>query len=307
MRAASADPSATCRLCGADAERVFAVGDLNRELGPGRFAYARCRVCHAISMSAVPDDLGRYYATDGYGRAEEELTPESARRESAKLEMVRRFTGLGRLVEIGPGPGLFTRVSLDAGFETTAIEMDEHYSDYLREKLGVNTIHSNSPAEALRMLPPSRVVVMWHVIEHLPDPWDVLASCVENLEPGGVLAVSTPNPDSLQYRLLKERWAHVDCPRHLQLIPAPTLDERLRPLGMSRMHITTSDPTGRALSRGGWEIAVRRRPARKPVSLNSMRIAHGISLAMGPLERLDLLGAAYTAIYTRARGVSTEE
>jgi hypothetical protein len=303
MTPAGTDQTLTCRLCGAPAERRFVVGDLNRELGPGRFTYVRCHSCHVTSMLTVPDDLGRYYATDGYGRAEEELTPESARREAAKLEMVRRFTGLGRLVEIGPGPGLFTRVARDSGFQTTAIEMDEHYSDYLREKLGVNAIHSSAPAEALQTLPPSRAVVMWHVIEHLPDPWEVLRRSVANLEPGGVLALSTPNPDSLQYRLLKQRWVHVDCPRHLQLIPASTLDEKLGELGMSRVHITTSDPTGRALSRGGWEVAVRRRPARRPVSLNSMRLAHGISLALGPIEGLDLLGAAYTALYTRAHGL----
>src|ERR1035437_5722745 len=248
-----------CRLCGASSRHLFTIGDCNRELGPGRFEYRRCSACASIFTPAVPEDLARYYAADGYGHAEEELTPELRRREQAKLEIVMRYSSGGRLVEIGPGPGLFTRAARDAGFEVTAIEMDSGYCDYLRDVLGVNAIQSSAPADALATLAPSRAIVMWHVIEHLADPWAVLSRAVANLDHGGVLAISTPYPDSLQYRLLKGRWVHLDAPRHLQLIPLAPLDGKLRELGMQRVHLTTSDPTGRALTRGGWEVAVRRR------------------------------------------------
>ncbi len=248
----------------------------------------------------VPEDLARYYAPDGYGRAQDELTPELHRRERAKLETVMRFAPAGRLVEIGPGPGLFTRVAKDAGFEIAAIEMDRGYCDYLRDVLAVEAIHSSAPAEALATLEPSRAIVMWHVVEHLADPWAVLAAAVENLDRGGVLAISTPNPDSLQYRLLKGRWVHVDAPRHLQLIPLATLDAVLGERGMERAHVTTSDPTGRAMNRGGWEVALRRRPARGPVTLRSMRAARALTLALAPLETRGMLGAAYTALYIRS-------
>ncbi len=297
---ANSNAAAQCRLCGAAATPAFVVGDFNRGLGPGRFHYNHCPECGVTAVDEVPADLSQYYAADEYGNAEDEFTPEQRRRELAKVELLLRFAAPGRLVEIGPGPGFFTRVAQASGFDTTAIEMDPRYSAYLKDQLGVPTIQSNAPAEVLTTLPPSRSVVMWHVIEHLPDPWAVLASCVANLQVGGVLALSTPNPASLQCRLLKGRWVHIDAPRHLQLIPLASLDAQLARHGVRRVLTATWDPTGRALSRGGWEVAVRhRRPAGTPVTLASMRLARAISLLMNPVERLDLLGAAYTAFYVR--------
>jgi SAM-dependent methyltransferase len=291
-------PSTTaCRLCGGPSTLAFAVGDRNRELGPGVFSYRRCDACHVLFLTPVPPDLERYYADDGYGSPDQEMVPEFVQRELGKLELITRFAAPGPMVEIGPGPGLFTRTAKAAGFELTAIEMDGRYCRYLREVLGVQAIQSESPAEVLPTLAPTGAVVMWHAIEHLPDPWVVLARCAEVLEPGGILAISTPNPDSLQFKLLGRYWAHLDAPRHLQLIPARTLEVKLEELGMRRVLTTTHDPVGRELNRMGWEFALRRHPARRPSTVLSMRLAKAITMAAGPIERRGLAGAAYTSVF----------
>jgi 2-polyprenyl-3-methyl-5-hydroxy-6-metoxy-1,4-benzoquinol methylase len=288
-----------CRLCGGPSKPAFEVGDLNRELGPGSFEYRRCLRCRAVFMTEIPEDLARYYAANGYGSAEDELTPELRRREQDKLEMLARFIRPGRMVEIGPGPGLFTRAAEAAGFEITAIEMDRRYCESLERVLGIRAIQSDAPEKVLSALPLSRAVVMWHVIEHLPNPWEVLDQCVQNLEPGGVLAISTPNPESLQFRLLGARWMHVDAPRHLQLIPSRTLDDQLRKRGLVRVFTTTSDQVGRALSRMGWGNAVVGRRDPEAISLTRTRAAIAVTLTLGAFERCGLPGAAYTSIFIR--------
>jgi 2-polyprenyl-3-methyl-5-hydroxy-6-metoxy-1,4-benzoquinol methylase len=291
-----------CRLCGGRSTEAFVVGDRNRELGPGEFSYQRCQVCRAVFLVSVPADLDRYYAADGYGSPGEEMVPELLARELAKLELITRFVPPGPMVEIGPGPGLFTRTAKAAGFEITAIEMDRRYCDHLNTVLGVRAIESESPAEILPTLGPTRAIVMWHVIEHLNDPWETLTRCVQILEPGGIIAISTPNPESIQFRLLGRYWAHVDAPRHLQLVPAHTLDQQMSEIGMRRALTTTSDPVGTELNRMGWEFALRRHPARRArrvTTATSMLAAKAITMVLRGVERRGLAGASYTSVFVR--------
>jgi 2-polyprenyl-3-methyl-5-hydroxy-6-metoxy-1,4-benzoquinol methylase len=295
----SATEQVVCRLCGGPSTYEFVVGDRNRGLGPGRFEYRRCEDCAAIALTEVPADLGNYYAVDGYGQGSQPMTAELVSRESAKLELMRGLAAPGPIVEIGPGPGFFTRVAKAAGFEVTALEMDRHYCSYLSEQLGVKAIQTTDPETVLPTLPPSRAVVMWHVIEHLPRPWEVLERSVENLAPGGIVALSCPNPDSLQFRALGRYWTHVDAPRHLQLIPASALERRMAALGMRLIRITTADPVGQALNRMGWEAVARRHPARRAPTMNQLHLAHALTLALAPVERRGLAGAAYTAVFAR--------
>jgi 2-polyprenyl-3-methyl-5-hydroxy-6-metoxy-1,4-benzoquinol methylase len=288
-----------CRLCGGRSTFAFAVGDRNRGIGTQRFDYRRCTVCKSIFLTTVPSDLARYYAAEGYGSPDDVEVPEFVQREEAKLELVRRFTHGDKMVEIGPGPGRFTRVAVRAGFDITAIEMDPEYCRHLRDALSVNAIQSNDPAEVLPTLAPSAVVAMWHVIEHLADPWRVLASCVENLQPGGVLAVSTPNPNSFQLRLFGRYWAHVDAPRHLQLIPFGTLRSRAAQLGMRHVLITTTDPVGLECNRLSWEYALRRHPARYGATPAIVHRSIQIARALSGIERRRLAGTTYTALFQR--------
>jgi SAM-dependent methyltransferase len=288
-----------CRLCGGPSKLAFVVGDRNRALGPGRFHYHRCAACEAIVLAEVPNDLGSYYAANGYGSAVEPEVPAFVRREQAKLELVRRFAQGGSMVEIGPGPGMFTRVAQRDGFDITAIEMDPEYCRQLRDLLGVQAIQSDDPADVLPTLPPADAVVMWHVLEHLGDPWRVLDRCVESLRPGGVLAISTPNPQSLQFRLLGRYWVHLDAPRHLQLIAAGALSSRLERLGMRHVLTTSSDPVGRDCNRMGWEYTLRPHPASHGPTIASTGGGWLIARALRAVERRGREGSTYTSLFLR--------
>jgi 2-polyprenyl-3-methyl-5-hydroxy-6-metoxy-1,4-benzoquinol methylase len=289
-----------CPICGEGQSRLaFEVGDRNRELGPVRSRYRRCEICGTLFASEIPDDLGRYYEADGYGSHSDHFVEEFVRREQAKVELVSRFAPTGRMVEIGPGPGMFARAALRAGFDYRAIEMDPGYCRYLAEELGVQAINSDAPVEALATLAPSRAIVMWHAIEHLPQPANVLLAASQNLEDGGVLAISTPNPNSLQFRLLGRYWAHLDAPRHLQLIPHSALRSDLAKLGMRHALTTTTDLVGLECNRLGWEYAVRRHPARRSSTATSMRLAKLLAIGLRPIEKHRLLGTAYTSIFVK--------
>src|SRR5438045_3277427 len=57
-------------------------------------------------------------------------------------------------------------------------------------------------------------VVLWDVIEHLPNPRETLEAAGAWLRPGGVVAISTGDVDSLSARLHGRDWSLMTPPWH---------------------------------------------------------------------------------------------
>ncbi len=77
------------------------------------------------------------------------------------------------------------------------------------------------------------LVTMFHVIEHVADPARVVRRLTSWLRPGGILAVETPNLDSLDARLFSESyWGGYHIPRHWHVFTSHSLERLLRAAGL---------------------------------------------------------------------------
>lgn len=291
--------SGGCPVCGGASSPRLSARDRNRAISGEVFRYRRCDACATVFLENPPADLGAYYPADYYeGDADESRSPT----EQAKLAIVRARAAAGRLIEIGPGRGGFAKAASDAGFAVTGVEMDAGACRHLRERLGIEAVNTADPAGALPDLAPADVIAMWHVIEHVPDPGALLDAAVGALAPDGVLVVATPNPASLQFRLLGARWVHLDAPRHLALIPAPALIARACASGAVLDELVDDDRTARDWNAFGWQHALR--PGTEtPVSPLVAKAGSAIALGLSPAERRAGRATAYTAVFrnTRAR------
>jgi 2-polyprenyl-3-methyl-5-hydroxy-6-metoxy-1,4-benzoquinol methylase len=282
-----------CPLCGGTSEPRLTTIDRNRGLGSEHFEYRRCASCGTVFLANPPEDMARFYPPAYYDSTEASET------EQAKLAFLRRFAPGGRLVEIGPGAGGFAAAAKQSGYDVAVVEMDEGACRHLESHLGITAVNSDRPHEALANLPPSAAIVAWHVIEHLEDPWALVDTAATNLEPGGVLVIATPNPESFGLRVLGGRWAHVDAPRHRHLIPAQSLSERATAAGLQLAELTANDRAGRDWNVFAWQQLLltpdsgqrRRRAAFYAGALAALLLA--------PVERRDLSGAAYTAVFRK--------
>lgn len=288
-----------CPRCGGPSEHAFDATDRNRAVTAERFTYRRCSVCGATWLVDVPENLADYYPGDYHDFLEGEALASAAAEEAPRIAMLRRHVSAGRLVEIGPSQGVFAAAARGAGFSVTGLEMDEACCRHLGSVVGVEAIQTDDPAAALDGLPPSRAVVMFHLIEHLPNPWEVLRAAAANLEDGGVVMVATPNPNSFQARLLRSRWVHLDAPRHVTLIPLPALHSEAAELGLHMVDATTNDPVGRTLTRMGWQRSL----VTAPTLRDSPRFGYTLGQTLTPLfnafESRGLRGAAYTAVWRK--------
>ncbi len=178
--------------------------------------------------------------------------------------------------------------------------MDDRCCRYLREVVGVETIQSDDPAATMEHVEPQQVITLWHVIEHLPDPWPCLQRAANRLTTGGILVIATPNPQALQFRMLRSRWAHLDAPRHLQLIPADLLRSRLDEFGLETILITSDNQDARDSSRAGWIALVAHVLPAKLVRRGLWRAGRLAYPAVRPiletLERGELNGSSYTLV-----------
>ncbi len=117
-----------------------------------------------------------------------------------RLAHLERYLGtqgvaVSSLMEFGPGPGFFARSWLARRPETTyvAMETDTSCHDSLRE-IGVRLIDSAAFAGGA---PPVDLVVMSHVLEHVPNPAKFLRNATRSLRERGALFIEVPCLDYL--------------------------------------------------------------------------------------------------------------
>jgi SAM-dependent methyltransferase len=291
----------SCSCCRAPASCWFHARDYNRLVTTDEFAYYKCSVCGLLFLAEIPENLGQYYPKDYYAipRSLSRLN-RLAEHQRYRIELVQEFVPSGQLLDIGPSFGVFAHLAKRSGFEVQTIEMDERCCRYLREVVGVDVIESDDPAAVLSQLEPPQVITLWHIVEHLPDPWLCLQRAADLLEPGGILVVATPNPQSRQFGILHSRWLHIDAPRHLQLIPADLLRERLNEFGLEIVMITSDNQDARDSSRAGWIALVAHLVPAKLVRRllwRAGRLAYPVVRPIAEaLERGELNGSSYTLV-----------
>jgi SAM-dependent methyltransferase len=145
-------------------------------------------------------------------------------------KLVRSIKPGGRLLDFGCGSGAFARWMSEAGYDVVGLEPFSLGQPLESERL----LLVREPLEsATPRLGRFDVITMWHVLEHLSRPIEVLSSLAKLLTPSGVLIVSVPNFDSWQSRVFRGSWFHLDPPRHVVHFEAATLERSLVAAGLA--------------------------------------------------------------------------
>jgi len=128
----------------------------------------------------------------------------------------------GLLIEVGSSSGSLLETFRNDGWRVLGVEPDRNAARYAKAKFGVET--TNTILERAGIPDHSAdVVVMLHVIEHVPDPVGTLTEIHRVLKPGGYLIVETPRYDTLMFKLFGRRERSISCDGHIYFFTTDTL------------------------------------------------------------------------------------
>jgi len=290
----------SCPLCGGFSRPFLDAIDLNHRISSQSFIYAKCQSCRCVHLLDPPADISSFYQSSYYHIPTFDRLNLLARRDRCKIDTLLKLSTKhnGRLLEIGPAYGLFLLQAMKAGFHVDAIEMDERCCDYLSDVLGLDPIKSDSPVDSLQQLSPYDVIVLSHVLEHIPNPKSLMSALAAKLKPGGIILISMPNPDSWQFSLLGKYWPHLDAPRHLTLMPIDSLANCLAQYGLRLLYYTTNDHDARVWNRFTWQRLLLNACRHKLALYILLAIGYFVSLLMIPFDCRPCKGSTYTAAFT---------
>jgi SAM-dependent methyltransferase len=276
-----------CPLCGSESTRQLFVAR-DRLLGrPGEFPVVRCTGCGLVFLKPRPttDALGAYYPDDYYP-LDQQPSPEAeavARDLLDRVSALARGRGLTRprILDIGCGVGLFLHRAEEAGMRVRGIELSASAVDYARTNYRLD-VHHGTLDDAT--IPPAScdIVVMWHVLEHLPDPLAGLRQVAGILAPGGLLLAAVPNFNSYEARLFGRRWYSLDAPRHLIHFTPEALTAAVEQAGLRVRTIAHSSGTAGLVyslmgDLTGVSLKLLHRPLSEPAYHRTAAILHPLA------------------------------
>ena len=153
----------------------------------------------------------------------------------------RLYPNGGKIVEVGSGLGYLLRSFKDDGWDVLGVDPWRELPSFTERVHGIETIPTTLE---LAGLPDDSadVVVMLHVIEHVPDPVETLSEIRRVLKPGGHMVIETPRYDTFMFRMLGRRERSVKCEGHIYFFTFDTLRKTYEKVGFSEVETAGLKP-----------------------------------------------------------------
>ncbi len=204
-------------------------------------------------------------------------------RERAAFKVKWATGPAGRMIDVGCGSGEYLSQMRHLGWEVEGIEPDARAVGRARNVHGLK-VQCAVPEEGRFPLGSFDLVTMIHVIEHVHDPAELVATCRRWLKPGGRLIVVTPNSSSLGRRWFGRNWFAWEVPRHLSIFSPHLLALTTKKAGLKVDRLFTCG----LLTRFVWEESSRIAAGGNPASRVRRLMVKAGGSVFGLVERLSL-------------------
>ncbi len=245
-----------CNLCGSrDAKVLFEAIDRLHGV-EGAFRYVRCQACGLMYMNpqVTLEDIGRLYPESYSPHADKSkmsrtmmmrlrdcvrtiplFGTELRRLTDARViaPLLKKLTGRKKLLDVGCGNGAFMdSVRSEVGCEIHGIDVSKNAVEAARKFYGIDIFHGTideAPFEDESF----DAITAWWYLEHIPNPNESVARMSRLLRRGGTCVIGVPNHRSFWAGIFKDKWYHLDCPRHLCIWTPATMKRLFESHGLS--------------------------------------------------------------------------
>lgn len=231
-----------CVLCQRDSVEDWFV----RQSGTRSYSIVRCDACKSAYVwpRPTPDDVEHIYADASYNP---DHTRQGLYWPSGSKDAARLFKSFGRfingkvLLDIGAGAGVASAEAIRQGFTVRACEPSPQCRKEFLERNGFEPEPSFFDREyAEKNRQQVDAALLSHVLEHLPNPDQVLQNLCLVLKPKGTVMIAVPLFGSIITAVLGKRDFFITPPEHLTYFSYSGLAELLKRNGFSVESMFTS-------------------------------------------------------------------
>lgn len=159
--------------------------------------------------------------------------------------LARRYGRRGaRLLEVGSGMGHLVG-QLEDSFQTFGMDLNHWAVKQSKAVVDASSLQTASAQELPFADASFNVVIIKHIVEHLPNPAQALREIGRVTEPGGTLILATPNLGSLLKPWKGDKWIGYQDPTHISLKPPEEWISLIRSADFSPLRI---------FSDGFWDV-----------------------------------------------------
>jgi 2-polyprenyl-3-methyl-5-hydroxy-6-metoxy-1,4-benzoquinol methylase len=221
----------TCPICMIDTEHI-----VKHDFGDYRVV--KCARCGLIFLSPRLTEKAilnlysnqDYYVSEIAGQGYDEyldVRHNWLNTFNKRLTQIARYQDAGKVLDIGCGPGFFLEAAQTKGYDVFGIDPSEYIVKVAREKFGEKirqgVIESaDYPQESFDL------VTAFDTFEHVYHPLEWLEASQRILKKGGLLAITTPNPESMLSKISGRKWVSYKLPEHVYYWAPATIRQILK-------------------------------------------------------------------------------
>lgn len=229
----------SCEVCGAEDTCVVVPDD--------PVSIVRCNSCGLIYYNLRPTDeaLREYYSAEADGtytlnlhKWQHEVNSQMTQLWIEDFNVLEEWSSSlpsmpPRFLDVGCATGFQLLSAKRKGWEPVGIEPSELIAAWVKEQYGLDVVQGTFEEAAVATLPKESfdLILMSHILEHMPHPSRAVHAAFSLLKRGGLIAIYVPNGDGIQARNDFKKWEWKGFPDHLYFFTHPVLARLLTECG----------------------------------------------------------------------------
>ena len=209
----------------------------------GTYALYHCPSCGTFRNNPVPlgheDQASKFY-TDYYSDGHASQIKKVIKRNSRFWKVHSRippsfWEGRKEVLDVGCGSGDFVAELGSFGWSNPkGSDIAKSRIQFARQQFPEYNFFDQDIAELMYILPAQDLIIVDNVIEHVPNPVDLVQNLKKMVGRNGAVVIITPNLNSGNFKLLGKRWTPELCPHtHIFLFTEKSLSNLVEKAGFT--------------------------------------------------------------------------
>lgn len=224
-----------CDLCGNFDTKPLFTGKDRLHGKQGTFSYVTCLKCGLVYMNPQinPKDLIEFYPNNYAPHQAKRLNFDPLKKNPLPQSVLAKINRNSTLLDAGCGSGKFlSEIKTFADCKVCGVDISKTACETAKKYYDLDVFCGNI-TEAPFKNNCFDLITAWSYLEHVPNPSEVLAKIYHLLKQGADCVISCPNFDSFNAKVFRNKWYHLDCPRHLYIYSPKTISGLLEKNGFT--------------------------------------------------------------------------